>query len=125
MTWETLSGLTRWTIIGVSIFLTIVLVVLLYLLFRCLRRRSRGDHSNSQYYKFEDDVAAAQLAADRHEKSVREASHRERRIHHSSSVASTEDAIAAPRAELEDVPSSGVAFLDDYGRPIASPISRR
>lgn len=125
MSWDSLSALTRWTIIGVSIFFALLLFFLLIFFVHCLRRRAREDRSQSQYYKFEDDVADAQLAAERHDKAAKEAALRDRRMHKSSSIASTDDAIAAPRATPEDVPSSGVAFLDDYGRPIASPISRR
>lgn len=42
-----------------------------------------------------------------------------------SSYASTDDAIAAPRTRESDVKGTGVAFLDDSGRPIASPVNNR
>lgn len=42
-----------------------------------------------------------------------------------SSYASTDDAIAAPRTLESDVKGTGVAFLDDSGRPIASPMNNR
>lgn len=135
-----LSALSRWTIIGASIAAGVVLLLLAAaVLWCCLRRRSSprsgSAGSDALYYKFDEAVAAARVAAaaggrgeverdgfEGERKRNGSSRRKPKPLAAASSYASTEDAIAAPRALEEDVPSSGVAFLDDYGRPIASPI---
>lgn len=106
----------------------------------CRRSSSASEDSDSLYYKFDYNSTSLASGAgddqDEHHKSGMYMEDEEtgegypRKISKkkkgattaNASFVSTEDQIAAPRIDEDEVPSSGVAFLDTYGRPIAEPI---
>lgn len=121
------ATLSKGAIIGIaaggSALLLVLLLVTCYVLLRRNRRSSKPSQSCSStassaalYYKFDPD--SPQLPGSY----SRTPSQPNASFPHTQSCISVEDAVYAPRALPSEVPSAGVAFLDDRGRPIAAPL---
>lgn len=121
--------ISRSLLIGISVGAAVLFLTFAALLIWCCIRKGRSAAtSDDMYYKFEDietvakeeNLSAGSYRADR----VRPPSKKKKKtsVIRTSSYASTDDAIAAPRTSESEVKGTGVAFLDDYGRPIGTPM---
>ena len=125
----------------VIVGLVVLLVVIGFILWRfCRSSSSASEDSDSLYYKFDyNSTSLASGAGDDqdHRSGMymedeetgagypqKTSKKKKGATTANASFVSTEDQIAAPRIDEDEVPSSGVAFLDTYGRPIAEPIMK-
>lgn len=144
---DDLNGLGRGIIVAVSVSASILLLLVLSLLvfWLCFRRSERD--SDSLYYKFDVETNATSAGDAQRDDAQRRPQRRvdvqsanrkwgyadeadivdvDVHCRHklgqlNASYTSVDDAVYAPRMQADEVQSSGVGYLDDYGRPIASP----